>query len=97
MIRRVEIHRRAREDIRAAAKWYRGQRAGLDRDFLDCIEQALIQLEGKGDLLSPVYRDCRRIWVKRFPYGIFYRLADDRITVVAVLHNRQSLSRLDPR
>jgi plasmid stabilization system protein ParE len=33
-----------------------------------------------------VYRDIRRALLKRFPFGIFFRLRSNRIRIVAVMH-----------
>jgi len=33
-----------------------------------------------------VHRTFRRVLLQRFPYALFYQFADDRIIVVAVLH-----------
>jgi plasmid stabilization system protein ParE len=32
-----------------------------------------------------VYRDVRRALTRRFPYAIWYRTRDERVTVLAVL------------
>jgi plasmid stabilization system protein ParE len=39
-----------------------------------------------------VYRSRRRAGVRRFPYGIFFEVQDNRIVVIACFHGRR-----DPR
>lgn len=44
-----------------------------------------------------VYRDVRRALLKRFPYGVFFRLRPDRIRVLAILHLSRDTSRWQRR
>ena len=37
-----------------------------------------------------VQRDIRRQLLKRFPYGLFYRLIHDQVVVVACFHAKRS-------
>lgn len=93
----VRLHRLAKQDLRRAAAWYEDKSVGLGRDFLACVQRSLQVLGERGDVLPLAYRHFRRIWIDRFPYGVFFRVAGDELVVIAVLHNRQSLSRLDDR
>lgn len=36
-----------------------------------------------------VHRDTRRLLLRRFPYGVFYRLVKDEIVVVGCLHAKR--------
>lgn len=93
----VLIHDEADIEVRKAAYWYKQQRPGLEHEFLDEVDAALDRLSRTGDVMPVVYRELRCMYVQRFPYGIYYRIREARVTVVAVLHNRQDLSRLDER
>lgn len=93
----VRIRRAAKLDIRHAALWYERQRNGLDAEFLEQIQAALDRVSRTGDVMPVMYAGLRRMYVDRFPYGIFYKVVAGRAVVHAVLHNRQSLSRLDER
>ena len=39
-----------------------------------------------------VHRETHRALCRRFPYGLYYRIVDDQIVVVACMHARR-----DPR
>ena|ERR1700681_4280615 len=86
------INPEAERDLDEAKTWYNGQRAGLGDDFLECVDEALDQIRQWPKLSRKVFRDLRRKLVRRFPYGIFFRIDDDQITVVAVYHCKR-----DPR
>jgi plasmid stabilization system protein ParE len=82
----------AEADIAEAKAWYEGQRPGLGDEFLLCVEEALdrIRMIPRGG--REVAPGVRRVVVRRFPYGIFYRVDPDQMAVLAVYHGRR-----DPR
>ncbi|WP_254513536.1 type II toxin-antitoxin system RelE/ParE family toxin [Anatilimnocola floriformis] len=87
----IEVTDEAEEDLAAAAIWYEEQAVGLGVDFVIKAREA-IQRVAVAPLLYPrVHGETRRAGVKRFPYGVFYRVVDFQIVVVAIFHDR-----LDP-
>lgn len=92
---RVVIRRRAEAQIASAHDWYERQREGLGQDLLQNVREAIDHLRTSAEMYAFVYRDFRRVAIRRFPYGIYYRVVEDRVIVHRVLHNRQSLSNLD--
>ena len=86
------INPKAEADLDEAKAWNNKQRTGLGDEFLDCVREALDQIRQWPRLSRTVFQDLRRKLVRRFPYGVFYRLDDDQITIVAVYHCKR-----DPR
>ncbi len=80
----------AAADLEEASLWYERQRQGLGREFLDAAEQALKRLLANPGAYALVYRDRRRALLDRFPYGLVYRVIDDQVVVVAVVHAKRS-------
>lgn len=83
---RVRLTSAAERDVREAAGWYRDQNPGLDLRFRDSIRTALRRIAERPTLYAEVHRDIRRALAQPFPYSIFYRLRDDQVLVVAVVH-----------
>jgi plasmid stabilization system protein ParE len=84
----VEIRLRpeVEDDLEDAAAWYESQRAGLGHRFLD---EVLAALSGIADMPlghAVIYRNTRRAWMRRFPFGIFYQVESDGVIVIAVIH-----------
>jgi toxin ParE1/3/4 len=79
----------AEEDLADAKTWYDRQRQGLADDFLLCVEEALDRIRRAPEGASEVYPGVRRVVVRRFPYGVFYRVDPDQIAVIAVYHSRR--------
>lgn len=80
----VRIRPEAERDIEGAFRWYEEKRAGLGRDFLLCVEEGLAKIERGPEMYPVVYKNVRRILIRRFPYGIFYFKDQHRIAVLAV-------------
>jgi plasmid stabilization system protein ParE len=75
-----------------AERWYAEISVALSQRFVQSVENT-IQLIAQFPLRFPtVHRSHRRAGVKRFPYGLFYRVEDDRIVLIACFHGKR-----DPR
>jgi len=82
----------AGSDLDRAASWYDKQKPGLGLLFLDAVDQLFNRLRDSPLQFPLVSVDVRRALLHTFPYAVYFRVSDDAIVVLAVLH----LSR-DPR
>jgi plasmid stabilization system protein ParE len=82
----------AESDIAEARAWYEEKREGLGEEFVLCVEAGLDHIRRAPAGALEVYPGVRRVVVRRFPYGIFYRVDADQIAVLAVYHSKR-----DPR
>jgi len=83
------IRPEARADLLDAFHWYQKQKEGLGYDFKSCVDDVLSNI-----LLSPtfyklVHLQIRRVFLRKFPFGIFYTLDKNKIVILAVLHVRR--------
>jgi plasmid stabilization system protein ParE len=89
----VRLRRNAQRDLREAIAWYRERNNDAARRFAFEVSQALALLEEfpySGGLVPGIDDPAiRQMPVRRFPYHlVFIRLAD-RISVLAIAHNRR--------
>ena len=87
----------AATDLEEAFLWYEGQRRSLGREFLDAVEQVFQAVLEAPRRYRVVYRDTRRAHVRRFPYGVFYRIIGDDVVVVGCFHGRRNPRRWEGR
>ena len=66
--------------------WYEEQAIGLGYEFLDEIDQSLRLVANYPELQPRIDNNIRRCLTNRFPYGIFYGVAEGNVIVVAVGH-----------
>ncbi len=70
----------------AAARFYNQQVPGLGDAFADEIEAGIQVIVNDPTVWRVVEGDVRRYLVRRFPYGIYYTIEKDMITIWAVMH-----------
>jgi plasmid stabilization system protein ParE len=87
----------ANEDLLEARAWYDNIRRELGERFALAVD-ATVEAIGEHPLqFSVVYRNRRRAGVRRFPYGVFFELREDRIVVIACFHGRRNPRRWQSR
>ena len=69
-----------------AAAWYEDQRRGLGNRFLDEVVSAFSAISEAPRMFPSVHRNTRRALIRRFPFGVYYRIEGTEIVVVAVMH-----------
>jgi toxin ParE1/3/4 len=82
----------AAADVEDAYRWYEARRRGLGDEFLTAVSGVIEALMAYPESFPVVYRQTRCVNLRRFPYGLYYRIVDDQIIVVAYMHGRR-----DPR
>ncbi len=85
-MQRVTYAPGAVEDVLGAVTYYEQQHAGLGDRFLDELDRAIGDIR-RHPLAWPVIDEpYRRHQLRRFPFGVIYRLGDQTIHVLAVMH-----------
>jgi len=84
----------ARTDLEDAVEWYERRRAGLGLEFLEAVTdtaQRIARWPQVGRLVPHVagHLTARRCPVHRITHHIVCVVAEDRIYVVAIAHNRR--------
>jgi hypothetical protein len=69
-----------------AFEWYQIQMSGLGFAFLDEVDEGVHRIVSWPQAHSAIGWDQRRCLIRRFPYGLIYRIDGDTIIVLAVAH-----------
>jgi toxin ParE1/3/4 len=56
----------------------------------DVIQATLAAIAAHPESAPIVHRDVRRQLLRRFPYGLFYRIVEGQVVVVACFHAKRS-------
>ena len=86
----LTIRKEAELDIDEQFNYYEEKREGLGHDYLLCIEEALDKLQRNPLFYRKIYKELRRIPIRRFPYRIFYFVQSNNVIVTAVFHARKA-------
>lgn len=83
-------HEEALREAKAAAAFYREKQPGLEKRFLDTLEDALARIRRHPNLYRQIETNIRKCKLPRFPYGVVYRIQPGHIEIVAVVHMRRA-------
>jgi plasmid stabilization system protein ParE len=86
---KVEFHRAADSELRAAATYYEECAPGLGEQFLVEVESACARLSEHQSLGPRVDPEHRRLTLRRFPFALVYRVKSSNVQIVAVAHKRR--------
>ena len=79
----------AEADVREAFEWYEAQRPGLGGLFRRALDIGVGSVEQQPDAYGVVNRELRRFLLRTFPYGLYYRVMEQNIVVVACMHGKR--------
>jgi plasmid stabilization system protein ParE len=92
-LKRVNLRRIAKQDIRKAVTWYRRRDPELADRFLGEVYKVLHLLEQFPNAGGPVFgiadQATRQMPVDTFPYHVVFKRFANRISVVAIAHDRK--------
>lgn len=85
----VVFLREAEQEMLEAARYYESQTPGLGADYLSEIERAVAAIAESPMTWPIIEGELRRRLVRRFPFGILYRIELKKIVIIAVAHLRR--------
>ena len=86
----VIVSEAAAEDFRRSARWFEERSPGRGRTFAHAVRIKLTQLSLHPETGPEHYRyHCRRLLIRDFKHGIFYRIYDDTVDVRAIADLRR--------
>lgn len=80
----------AEEEVAEAFAWYESRSPGLGSDFLSSVDAAVTAAAQAPLRYPPWRRGAHRILLRKFPFALFYTVADNAIIVFACFHARRS-------
>ncbi len=83
------IRPEAKSDLLDAFRWYQQQRPGLGLDFKLCVDEVISKIQRNPHIHKKIFQGIRRSVTRRFPFGVFYTVENERIIILAVLHARR--------
>ncbi len=72
-----------------AAVYYEMQASTLGENFLDIVENAIVEITKFPESCPVIDNGIRRQVVRRFPFSVLYQIFNNEIIIVAVMHQKQ--------
>jgi toxin ParE1/3/4 len=88
----VVLHPEASRDPAEARDHFDALRAGLGQAFIDRLNEALTRIGAMPGMYGVVWSNGRAARLRQFTYVVYYRVHDDRVEVLAVMHGSRDAS-----
>lgn len=86
----VVFGKAAFDDLIQATDHYRALRKDLDIEFMKDLNSDVEHLSEFPASAALRYKDVRVSFMKRFPFGLHYRIKKDHVRIIAVFHTSLS-------
>jgi hypothetical protein len=97
MTRILVVSTASEADLAKGVSWYNRIRQGLGNSLVLCVEEALDRILEHPEAFPVIQPGVRRAIVRRFPYGVLFRVRPKRIEVEAIFPLRSDPARLEDR
>jgi hypothetical protein len=89
---KVSILSEAEVDIDNAFIWYESKQMNLGNKFFKIIAESINYISKNPIGSEEIYKGIRRYVIKKFPYGIYYKVNSELkdIQIIGVIHFRRS-------
>jgi len=87
----------ARAELVEAQDWYESRHRGLGVRFREEVEATVLRLQENPHQFQMVFRDVRRARLRKFPYGLFFRVEIGALVVIACFHGSRDPQRWERR
>lgn len=85
----IRVRALAEDDIQHARDFYEKRSSGLGARFMERLRVALERIQFMPEAYGIASKNVRVKVLDKFPYVIYYRIAQSEILVLAVLHGRR--------
>ena len=85
----VEFHPAAAEEAEVAREWYADRSLVAARAFLTELTHAVEQVAEVPERWPNYEHGTRRYVFPRFPFSLIYRVAGDKVQIIAVAHAKR--------
>lgn len=89
MSRRILLRPEAQTELIEARDWYESHRPGLGSRFWAAAEDAISAIAERPLAYPRVHGETRRKILERFPYAVFYRVVQEEVVILGVVHGRR--------
>lgn len=93
----VHFHEEAEAELDAAVDWYEKQSAGLGWRFHSAVTEAVKKIADNPTFYGVCFENYRDVALKRFPYRIVFKIAEDKIVIYSIFHGHRDEIKLLPR
>ena len=88
--REVIVRREAQLEVQEAFRYHEDKSDGLGFEFLRSLDASLQSVKRNPLAYQTIYKEVRRVLLRKFPYALFYIAEENRIVVIACLNQSRN-------
>ena len=82
----IKFHSDAESEMNKAAEYYESRQKDLGKRFLESVRSVINQIRINPEIFKIIHNNIRFAQTSIFPYGIIYRVKDECLEIIAVMH-----------
>lgn len=88
----ASIYSEAEEDIDSAFVWYEQKQIGLGDSLYNSLNNSVASICNNPFCCEEIYKDIRRFVIKKFPFGLYYRINVEQkeVQIIGVIHFKRN-------
>jgi toxin ParE1/3/4 len=86
----IIVRREAQLEVQEVFRYYQEISKGLGFEFMRSLDAALQSIKRNPSGYQKIYKETRRVLLRKFPYAVFYTAEENRIIVIACFHQKRS-------
>ncbi len=91
------FHPLAEQEFDQAIKFYENEQSGLGIEFSREVYAAIQTISKYPEAWTQIDKKTRRCLIHRFPFGILYRIVNNKISIMAIHHLKKKPGYWDVR
>lgn len=88
-MKRIVFLAPAEKEMLEAAIYYDDKAPGLGSDYIAEVEHTVNRIAENPESGLTVRGNIRRMLLRRFPFGVLYRVDQEEIVIIAIMHLRR--------
>jgi plasmid stabilization system protein ParE len=85
----IFVQRDAEREVQEVFDYYEEKSEGLGFEFLRSLDAALQSVKRNPLSYQTIYKESRRVLLRKFPYALFYVVEEKRIVVIACFNQKR--------
>jgi plasmid stabilization system protein ParE len=85
----IFVQREAQLEVQEIFDYYEQKSEGLGFEFMRSLDAALQSVRRSPLSYQTIYKESRRVLLRKFPYALFYVVEETRIVVIACFNQKR--------
>ncbi len=86
----IIVRREAQLETQDAFRYYEDKSDGLGFEFLRSLDASLQSVKRNPFAYQTIYKEARRVLLRKFPYALFYVVEENRIIFLACFNQKRN-------